>query len=231
MLPRQHIALAMLLTGFVTLSCRLIPFESAAISEPDAPQAVISATPIAIAAQPLATDTPLPLPTSSPAANPTATFTPLPIVPPEPELRQLVQGGCCVQPFFSPDSQYVLFIDKPDTEAPVGVYGIDLSDPQATPALINDEIGFRSPDRTVVATMNGNLAQFVDETSGERWSIDTDGNWPSYSPDSQQILWEARDPEGPFDARQTDVWVADEKGDNPRLVTTVRGGGVVGWLP
>ncbi|MCB0213454.1 MAG: PD40 domain-containing protein [Anaerolineae bacterium] len=222
---RQLIFIAMVLIGWLTTSCRSNTIEKTTTLQPDAPQAIATATPVAIAAQPTVTDTPLPIPTPSPTANPTATVTP------SPELRQLVQGGCCVQPFFSPNGQQVLFIDKPDAEAPVGIYGIDLTHPPATPTLINDVIGFRSPDRTIVATMDGDLAQFVDETSGERWRVDTGGNWPTYSPDAQQILWEARDAEGAFDARQTDVWLADLRGNNPRLITTVRGGGVVGWLP
>ena len=188
-----------------------------------------AATVVAIAAQPTSTDTPLPAPTTIPTAAATATPTPPP--PAAPELRQLTQDGCCVQPFFSPDSQQVLFIDKPDPEAPAGIYGVDLANPQAAPILVDDVIGFRSPDRTIVATMDGDLARFVNETTGESWAVDTGGNWPRYSPDGQQILWEARDQEGPYDLRQTDIWLADLRGDNPRLAATVTGGGFVGWLP
>lgn len=228
MQPRQFRLTALFLMGLLMAACRTTTPEEAAAPEQPAPQVIATATPIAIAAQPTVTDTPLPLPTASPTATDPATPTPLPAAP---ELRQLVQGGCCVQPFFSPDSQQVLFIDKPDPEAPVGIYGIDLTNPQATPTLIDDVIGFRSPDRTIVATMDGAFARFVNETTGESWSVDTGGNWPRYSPDAQQILWEARDQEGPFDTRQTDIWLADLRGNDPRIVTTVTGGGFVGWLP
>ncbi|MCB0168710.1 MAG: PD40 domain-containing protein, partial [Anaerolineae bacterium] len=164
----------------------------------------------------------------TPTTAPTDTPTPPPATP---ELRQLTEGGCCVQPFFSPDGQQVLFIDKPDPAAPAAIYGVDVSNPPAAPVLVDDVIGFRSPDRTTVATMDGDLARFVDEATGESWAVDTGGNWPRYSPDGQQIMWEARDQEGPYDLRQTDIWLADLRGDNAQLVTTVTGGGSVGWLP
>ena len=216
-----------LISGCGTAIAEAPPPTSAPVILPT----TITTTRIAIAAQPTVTDTLLPPPTATPTAIPTATSITLPTPPASPELRQLAEGGCCVQPFFSPDSQQVLFIDKPNLEAPVGIYGIDLTNPQATPELINDLIGFRSPDRTIVATMDGDFARFVNEATGENWSINTSGNWPRYSPNAQHILWEARDREGPFDARQTDIWLADLRGNDPQIIATVRGGGFVGWLP
>jgi Tol biopolymer transport system component len=136
-----------------------------------------------------------------------------------------------VQPFFSPDSQYVLFVDKPAPDAPAGVYGVALADPQAQPILVNETIGFRSPDRTIVATIEGNLVRFMDETNGRSWTMDTAGNWPRYSPDGNQILWTASDREGPYDRRQSDIWLADLDGGNPGLLVSTTGGGFAGWLP
>ncbi len=169
------------------------------------------------------TSTLIPSPTPSPTHSPSPT--------PAPSLRQLTEGGCCVQPDFSPDGQQVLFIDKPGQDKPVGIYGLELADPQPAPTLIYETIGFRSPDWRVVATMDGNLARFVDETTGQSWAVDTGGNWPRYSPDGSQLLWVASDREGPYDRRQNDIWLANLNGSNPQLLLSVYGGGLAGWFP
>ena len=178
---------------------------------------------------------PTPIPTETPTSSPTSTAsstpTPSPSPTPTPALRQLTEGGCCVQPFFSPDSQQVLFIDKPAPDVPAGIYGVSIDGSQATPSLIDEIIGFRSFDRTIVATMDGNLARFIDESSGEGWATDTGGNWPRFSPDNSQILWSATDREGPYDRRRSDIWLASLDGSDPRLLLSVTGGSFVDWLP
>jgi len=170
-------------------------------------------------------------PTSSPTATPTSTPTLTPTPQPQAQLHQLTSEGCCVQPFFSPDSQQVLFIDKPHAEAVTGVYGVDIANPQPEPILINEIIGFRTPDRTIVAVPNGDVFNFFNEATGEEWSVDTQANWPRFSADSQQILWNARDEIGPYDSRQVDVWVAKIDGREARSLFSILGGGAIAWFP
>jgi Tol biopolymer transport system component len=147
------------------------------------------------------------------------------------QLRQLTAGGCCVEPFFSPDSEQVLFIDKPDATAPVGDYGVMVTATvPMTPALVNTVIGFRSVDRTIVAVMDGNLARFTNEATGQRWAVNTGGNWPNYAPDASRILWTASDEEGPYDQRQSDIWLANLDGSEAQKAVSVYGGGFGGWV-
>jgi Tol biopolymer transport system component len=188
--------------------------------------AMPSLAPTEVAAQVQPTPTAVPAsPTPAPVETPTATPTPAP------SLWQLTEGGCCVQPFFSPDSRQVLFIDKPAPEAPVGVYGVDLADPQGAVTLVDEVVGFRNLDRSMVATLEGKLAHFVNETTGENWAIDTGGNWPYYSPDSRKIVWVAADQLGPFDQRQSDIWLANLDGSEARQLFSLYGGGFSGWFP
>lgn len=197
---------------------------------------VINRQPTEITSQLEPTATPIP---PSPTPTPTATATPLPaatatLTPspsPAPTLRQLTGGGCCVQPFFSPDGRQVLFIDKPNPQAPVGIYGVNLADPQPTPELVSSAIGFYNPDRSVVATIEGELARFTNESTGQSWAVNTGGNRPYYAPDGARFLWSASDREGPYDRRKSEIWLAGLDGSNPRLLLTVTGGGFVGWLP
>ncbi len=169
-----------------------------------------------------------PVPTSTPTITPTPWPTPTPV----PALRRLTQGGCCVEPFFSPDSQQVLFLDKPGPMKPVGIYGIDITAPPLQhPELANEVIGFRSPDRTIVAAMDGDIVQFTNEETGESWAVDTGGNWPRFSPGAEQILWVATDTEGPYDQRQSDIWLAEIAGSSPQKLLSLYGGGYSGWFP
>ena len=195
--------------------------------------AAITATASATGTAPVtALPSPTRRPTHTPTGIPTATSTATPTAIPTPQLTQLTRNGCCVQPFFSPDSNQVLFIDKPGESDPVGIYGVSLDkNLPAEPELVNKIIGFRSPDRTIVATLNGDIAQFTNEVTGQTWQINTNGNWPRFSPDARRILWTATDREGPYDRRQTDIWLADLDGSNARLLVSIYGGGFVGWFP
>ena len=204
------------------------------------------ATPTEISRQPTATLTSVP-PSATPAAtntitatttitptitaSPTQTSTPTSTPTPEAALRQLTQGGCCTQPFFSPDGRQVLFLDKPTASDPAGIYGLTLANAQPTPTLINDTIGFRNPARTIVGTITGDLVRLTNEITEESWTFDTGGNWPRFSPDGRQILWVATDREGPYDQRRSDVWLADLNGDNRRLLLSTFGGRTATWFP
>jgi Tol biopolymer transport system component len=124
-----------------------------------------------------------------------------------------------------------LFIDKPGDDVPVGVYGVNITAPQPAPVLVNNIIGFWNLQRTIVATIEGDLAVFTNVTSGESWTVNTGGNWPSFSPDSSQIIWVATDREGPYDRRQNDVWLANLDGSKARKLLSLYGGGLTGWFP
>jgi hypothetical protein len=184
-----------------------------------------------------ATSTASPTTTPIPTATDTPTFTPTPA----PVLRQLTTGGCCTQPFFSSDNEHVFFIDKPAPDALTGIYGVSVDNPHE-PVLVNEIIGFWNHDQTIVATIEQGdfmrFTRFVDgiagatnEADNESWLIDTNANWPHFSPDGKQISWNARDETGPYDQRQADVWIAELDGSNPRLVFSTYGGGFISWFP
>lgn len=203
-----------------------LPAEVAEAPAQNAPQS----------AEPTATILPEPIPVASATETPTPIPTPAPR--PATEQIQLTQGGCCVEPGFSADSHTVWFIDKPAAQAPVGMYGVNLStfiSPAASPPQLVDEIiGFRPSDQTVVAypePTNGSLMRFVDRFTNETWTIDTLGNWPIFSPDGSYIYWNATEQQGPYDERPTDIWVAKVDGSEARRVLTLYGGGANGWFP
>ncbi len=222
------ISLLLILTACTEMSAATQPAETVVVPATSTP--LPTNTPTATAT-PSPTSTPSPTATQTPLPTftPTATHTPTPT--PQPTLRQLTDNGCCVQPFFSPDGQQVLFIDKPGETEPVGIYGLNLADVWPTPALVNETIGFRSPNREIVATFNENMTQFTDEQTGESWTVDTGGNSPRYSPNADRIIWTMSDDDGPYDQRQTDIWLANLDGSDPRLLNSLYGGGFSGWFP
>jgi Tol biopolymer transport system component len=44
-------------------------------------------------------------------------------------------------------------------------------------------------------------------------------------------LWTATDREGPYDRRQSDIWLANLDGSDPRRVISLYGGGFTAWFP
>ena len=57
------------------------------------------------------------------------------------QLTGMTTTGSRPGPFWSGDSQQVLYIDKPDETAPVGIYGVDISQPQM-PQLVTPRITY-----------------------------------------------------------------------------------------
>ena len=165
-------------------------------------------------------------PTARPAntPEPTPTITPTPT----PELRQLTTGGCCVMPSWSPDSKQILFIDRP-AQAEAGVYAVDIDQPQEP--QLSGPIGIYSPDRSLVAYPIDVRTVVERLSTGERWVMPNNGQALEFSPDSRRVAWEIEAVSGPYDERQTDIFMANYDGTDAVKVARVFGGGFVGWLP
>jgi Tol biopolymer transport system component len=183
-------------------------------------------------------DTPTPTPTSSPSPTPT----PSPSPTPTPALRQLTTDGCCTQPFWSPDSRQVLFIDKPAPDTPVGIWGVDTTQPNPRPELVTERIAFYTEDltyrleldqdTTVIEQLAGPLTETNSsaETVTARWTVPANGRPVSISPGRTHIAWQVSDEDLPFERRTTQVWVANLDGTDALLLTTLPRGGLSGWV-
>jgi Tol biopolymer transport system component len=138
-------------------------------------------------------------------------------------------GGCCVLPAWSPDSKQVLFIDKLASQAEAGVYAVNIDRPQG-PQLAG-RVGIYSPDRSLVAYPVDVRTIVENVASGDRWVIPNNGQALEFSPDSRRVAWEIEAISGPYDERQTDIFMANYDGTDAVKVARVYGGGLVGWLP
>ncbi len=163
-------------------------------------------------------------PSNTPAPTPTITPTPTP------ELRQLTTGGCCVMPSWSPDSKQVLFIDKPPGAAEAGVYAVKVNDPSAGPQLAG-RVGIYSPDQTLVAYPQDTRTIVEKLSTGDRWVMPNNGQAVNFAPDDQHVAWEMEADSGPYDQRQTEIYIANIDGTDSGTVARVYGGGLVSWMP
>ncbi len=167
-----------------------------------------------------------------PTARPTATLQPTPTITPTPtpELRQLTTDGCCVMPSWSPDSKQVLYIDKPAPQAEAGVYAIDIADSTREPQLAGP-VGIYSPDRSLVAYPADTRTIVEKLSTGDRWVMPNNGQSVAFAPDDQHVAWENDADSGPYDERQSEIFIANTDGTDMGKVARLYGGGLVGWMP
>ncbi len=163
------------------------------------------------------------------SSTPATTLTQVPSPTPSPVLTQLTRGGCCVQPFWSPDSERVLYIDRPALELPSGIWGITMLGSEAE--FITDRVGLYSDDMRLRAFLQNGQTKVEHIQSGEQWTIPSEGRAVSFSPDGQWLAWTAGQAGPPFDSAQRDVWVSRINGSEARKLFSVTGGGFAGWFP
>jgi hypothetical protein len=168
-----------------------------------------------------ASATPSPLPAASPTPQPSPT--------PAVMIAPLTQGGCCVQPFWSPDGQRVMFIDKPSPQEPAGIWAVDLQG--GAPEFVTDKMGVYSADRQLFAYPQGGLTYVERVADGQRWTIPNGGRVVTFSPDGEYVAWTGGQSGPPFDTARRQVWVSRYDGSQERNLASVFGGGFASWFP
>jgi Tol biopolymer transport system component len=207
-----------------------------------------SPAPLAVAADNLApAETALPSATTRPA-GPTVRITPgdnSPVTPQPaapttepppaasstraPELRSLTEGGCCVEPFWAPDSASLYYIDRPSADDPSGLWRVSLQG--ETPEFVTDRLGIFSADLRLRAFPSGGQTLVEDLQTGEQWRIPNDGRPVSFSPDGAWLAWTAGQSGPPFDRARREVWISRSDGSDAQLVFAALRGGFEGWFP
>lgn len=165
-------------------------------------------------------------PTETPIAFQPLQPTPTALVVEEPV--RLTEAGCCAYPMWSKDSQWVIFLDKPNDRQPAGLYGVPVEGGERT--LIHARVGTYSLDRTLVAyPEDGRM--FVERwADGTRWVIPSEGRMVRFSPSAKSVAWEVTSRGIQFpDVRQKAIWVSSFEGTNAHEVVTVNGGEFLGW--
>ena len=146
--------------------------------------------------------------------------------------QQLTTGDCCTQPYWHEDSAEVRFVDQPALNAPLGLWRVDPSQPDAGPQLVTDRLGVYSPDGELVAYPDRETGLAVIErlADGQQWEIDTQGRRLSFSPDSRHVMWTTYDEDAPRDSREETTWLANSDGSDARVLYQARRTDRVTWL-
>lgn len=210
----------------------ILALALAACGSPDAASTAVMASPstqVEAAASP-----DVAAPTAAPPVEPTEAAATVPTLTPTPEpaavLTPLTEPGCCLRPFFFPaDGQQVLFIDKPSSADPVGLYGVPLDGGPVE--LISERVGKVSPDGRYMTYWDETARVVVeDRETGDVWPIPSDGQEVIFSPGGTRLAWEAIAEVGPFSGQPAAISVSNIDGTDARQITTVYGGGIDGWL-
>jgi len=146
--------------------------------------------------------------------------------------RQLTAGDCCTQFYWSQDSSQVRFIDRPGGAAPLGLWGVDLAQPEAGPQLVTERLGLYSPDGRLAAYPDREKGLAVIErlADGQTWAIDTAEQSLSFTPDSQYVTWSVSNEETPRDNREEVRWLARTDGSQARILYRARRVSALAWL-
>lgn len=238
----RHGALALLVI-FLLVGCRVAP--DAALADADEPPAneatVVMSTatqvvtpvdvtatgsaPLQVAATPTTTSLP---------PTPTASATPSPTPTQAPALRQLVTGGCCVNPVWSADGEAVRFLDRPAPDAAVGIYEVaaDVPAPVTAGTLFTTTIRSTAGGGRFYVLTERESTTIEDLASGRSYTIPSEGNQVAISPGGTRVAWQVRDETSgvPQSERQTTIWMANLDGRAPRALVTLSGLSDMRWL-
>jgi hypothetical protein len=146
--------------------------------------------------------------------------------------RQLTAGSCCTQPFWNEASTEVRFLDQPGPGAPLGIWGVEVTGAVSTPQLVTGRLGIFSPDGALVAYPGRSEGMTIIErlADGATWEIDTEGRSPTFTPDSQAIVWEVFDDDAPSDNREEVLWRARVDGSEAQVMLRSRRTNLLTWL-
>jgi hypothetical protein len=149
-----------------------------------------------------------------------------------PSGRQITTGDCCTQSYWNEDSAEVRFIDQPGPDAPLGIWGVDLTQTVLEPQLVTERLGVYSPDGTLVAYPDRATGLAVIErlADGQQWVLDTQERGLRFTPDSRRVIWTAYDEDAPGDTRMETTWLANVDGTDARVLLQARRTDTVAWL-
>lgn len=147
---------------------------------------------------------------------------------PVPQPIRLTEGGYCLHPFWSPDSQRVAFIDRPGL-SPAAVYAVPLTG--GPPELVTRRVGLFSPDWSLMA-YRVEQDTFVERLEDrQRWVIPNGGRAVMFSASGRTIAWEVATRAAVHpDLRHRTIWTASPNGLGAEVLIQVIGGHLIGWV-
>jgi hypothetical protein len=140
----------------------------------------------------------------------------------------LTHGGCCPGAFWSPDSQEVRFLARPEPRQPASIYGVPRTGGPAV--LVRREPAFFSPDGAYTMNVSGEDVAITRLRDGKRWTVPTGGRGVVFSHSMAKVAWtESSDAFTNLNLIQRTIWIRDLDGVQSSIVVKVVGGGFIGW--
>ncbi len=148
--------------------------------------------------------------------------------------RPLTSGACCVAPFWSADSSRVYFIDKPSGAAQSAIYGVSAVSPSGVRLEFGSVAQFSPSQRYAVLPGASSIVERLSD--GQRVRVPTQTSSIVFSKSESSIAWSVTGQSARYDTQPTRVYSASLSNGSgltlsaPKLVATLYGGGVSGWL-
>lgn len=144
--------------------------------------------------------------------------------------RRFGYEGCCFWPTWHPsDPTLLTMIDGSEGQR---ASAMQWRVGEAEPVIVGQAPPpFLSPDGSLAVSELGEDYAITNPATGESWLLQTGGEWPAFSPDNVHTLWLTRPSmQVPGETPPPlEIWVADARGENARIVATQQGGYAV-WL-
>lgn len=141
---------------------------------------------------------------------------------------------CCASPGWYSDSETILFIDKPTTDARTGLYAVRIDEPNVS-ALWSERIAFYTRDFDYAQIPEPQGTRLIRVRDGQEIRVRNGGRQVQFSPDRTRVVWSETRETFPLENRVTNVMLAPIDFDGAGVgeaqrVTQVLRGGVSGWV-
>jgi hypothetical protein len=171
--------------------------------------------------------------TATPEVSPTvpstkSLSTPTESLSPQAQLRQLTDGQCCTNPFWSSDGRTIQFIDRPPGQ-PLGIYGVSVTRP-GPPRRVSERVLELSSNGEFFLYPEGNRTVVHHIETNQVYFIENGGRQVLVSPDGNRLLWQETGRTGNFDERRSEHWVSDVNGENVRQIGATVGYSWSEWI-
>lgn len=146
-------------------------------------------------------------PTLEPTIQPANNTTTEPPTRVPAQLLQLMQDACCASPGWYADSETILYIDKPTSDAPTGIYSVNLNAPNQN-KLWSERIAFYTHEFDYAQIPEQAGTRLIRMSDGKEIRVRNGGRSVSFSPDRTRILWTETRDTFPIENRVTNIMLA-----------------------
>ena len=122
------------------------------------------------------------------------------------------------------------FIDKPAADQPVGIWGVGVAEPLASPHFVTDRLEESTASPQYLIETDGDRTVIERRSDGTRWEVPAAGRPVLISPDAAHIAWTVTTNENVSSQQAATLWLANLDGSDARQIAALPRGGLSGWI-